>query len=367
VGELLPERRAAGAGEAKRGTILHTLSRHSALWWVTLALAALALYVCWPLWPALVLAVWTAGVARPLLVRVERRLKGRRRAAAVLSLLLFLLLATPLLLMTLGVVAGAQELAATIRSAASTKSALETIATPSSDWSSPTSFSEAVELARRFGTQGVDVASKLAGVAATGLVELFIYFAAAYTFLVDGRALWTWLRRHSPLEPAHLDRLTAAFHETGRGLLVGLGLTVLTQAVVATGLYLALGVPRAWVLGPITGLAGVVPLIGSALVWVPIAVGFALTGHDVKALLLVVLGLGVISTVDHLLRPVFARLGALKMPTLLLFVSVFGGVAAFGPWGALLGPLVLRLTLEALEVHGESTEARPKGSDSRAR
>jgi len=336
------------------------LSQQSALRWVTLAACAAALYVCWPLWPALVLAAWTAGLARPLLARFEKVLKGRHRAAAVLSLLLFLLLATPLILMTLGVVGGAQELVTTIRASASTKTALETIATSSAEpFTLPGSFDEVLELVQRYGSQGFEVLTRLAGAAASGVVALFIYFAGAYTFLVEGAAAWAWLRRHSPLAPGHLDRLTAAFHETGRGLLAGVGLTMLTQGLVATVIYLALGVPRAWVLGPITGLAAIVPIVGSGLVWAPIALGFLLTDHPVKAALLAALGLGVISTVDNVLRPIYARLGALKMPTFLLFVAVFGGLAAFGPWGALLGPLLVRVTMEALVIYRESVDGSP--------
>lgn len=333
------------------------LSQQSALRWVTLLACAAALYVCWPLWPALVLAAWTARLARPLLVRFERGLKGRHRAAAVLSLLLFVLLATPLFLVTLGVVGGTKELVATIQASASAKSALESIATSTGEpWSLPGSFAEVLELVQRYGEQGFGVVAKLAGAAAGGVVALFLYFAGAYTFLVEGAAAWAWLRSRSPLAPAQLDRLTAAFHETGRGLLVGVGLTMVTQGLVATVIYLALGVPRAWVLGPLTGLAAVVPVVGSGLVWAPIALGFGLTGHPVKAVLLAALGLGVVSTVDNLLRPIFARFGALKLPMFLLFVSVFGGLAAFGPWGALLGPLTVRLAMEALVVHRESVE-----------
>jgi predicted PurR-regulated permease PerM len=86
------------------------LSTVAALRWTVLGLTAAAIFICWPLWPALVLAAWTAALARPLLARFERRLKGRRRAAAALSLLLFFTLLIPLGLIGLAVVSGAQEL-----------------------------------------------------------------------------------------------------------------------------------------------------------------------------------------------------------------------------------------------------------------
>jgi predicted PurR-regulated permease PerM len=288
---------------------------------LVVGLTAATIYVCWSLWPPVILAAWTAALARPLLLRLERALKGRSRAAAVLTLLLFLLVLLPL-------ASGAEV--------------------PS--FEVPRTFEAALELLRRYGEQGWSLLGVLAGAAASGMVGLLIYFGGAFVFLVDGRAISAWMYQHSPLEPAHLRRFTAAFQETGRGLLVGVGLTSATQGLVATLIYLGLGVPRWWVLGPITGLASMIPLVGSTLVWGPIAAGLFLSAHPIKASILVALGLGLIGSVDNLLRPVFARFGSLKMPTFLLFVSIFGGLVAFGTWGALLGPLVVRLWLEALEI-----------------
>ena len=329
--------------------------------WILIGSTAAALYVCWPLWPALVLAAWTAALAGPLLTRFERRLRGKRRAAAALSLLLFLVLALPLLAIVLGVLSGAQDLARLLAAQPSAKGALESIATgPEGPGTQvPGDLAGVLELLERHGTQSLALLRNVAGAAASGVVLLFIYFGGAYAFLVHGPEVWVWMRRHSPLPPQHLERFSGAFHETGHGLLVGVGLTSATQGAVATLVYMALGVPRWWVLGPITGLASMIPLIGSALVWVPVALGFFLGDHTVKAVILLVLGGGVISTADNVLRPIYARVGLLRMPTFLLFVALFGGLVTFGTWGALLGPLVVRLWLEALALHGEAQAANP--------
>lgn len=335
------------------------LGRAAAFRWTLVGLAAAALYACWPLWPALLLAAWTAGLGRPLLARLERGLAGRRRAAAVLSLLLFLVLSLPVALVVLGVLSGAQDLAHVIAQSSSAKAALEAIAAGNGGGSEtvwPTSLPAVVDLVQRYGAQGFGVLTRLAGAAATGLVGLFMFFGGAFAFLLDGPDAWAWCKRHSPLEPEHLERYAAAFHETGRGLLVGVGLTTATQGLVATVAYLALGVPRWWVLGPITGIASVIPLVGSGLVWGPIMIGLFLTQHPVQATILGVLGLGVISTVDNVLRPIYARMGALEMPMFLVFISIFGGITAFGTWGALLGPLLVRLFMEGLAMRREQQE-----------
>jgi predicted PurR-regulated permease PerM len=318
---------------------------------ITAALCIGVALIVWPLWPPLLLAAWTADLLRPLLVRFERGLKGRRNAAAMLSMLLMLAVVVPLGLVTTAIVISAQELITSVQQSPSAVAALETLmSTPSNTTHVPSTLPEALALARQSGTQGLGLLTQMAGAFAALLVGLFVYFGGTYAILLHGAAVGAWVGRHSPLAPEHLERLARAFRETGRGLLVGVGLTSLTQGALATLIYLSLGVPRAWVLGPLTGLVSVVPLVGTGLVWVPVALGLFLTGRPGRAVILLVLGVFVIGLIDNLLRPLFARLGALQLPLFILFLSVFGGLAAFGAWGALLGPLVVRLTLEALEL-----------------
>lgn len=186
-----------------------------ALRWALLGLSAAAVYLSWPLWPALVLAAWTAALARPLFVRFERGLRGRRRAAAVLSFLLFVALLVPVGLVSLGVVAGAQDLWQVIARTTSVKSALEAVAAGNGvepSLSMPTSFDAALQLAERFGAQGVAVLTGVAGAAVGVVVGVVVYLGGSFVFLLDGPELWRWLKRHAPLAPAHSDRLGAAFH-----------------------------------------------------------------------------------------------------------------------------------------------------------
>ena len=51
-----------------------------------------------------------------------------------------------------------------------------------------------------------------------------------------------------------------------------------------------------------------------------------------------------------MVRPMLSRYGKLRMPTFLLLISMLGGLALFGAWGVLLGPLLVRLAVEGLEI-----------------
>jgi predicted PurR-regulated permease PerM len=100
----------------------------------------------------------------------------------------------------------------------------------------------------------------------------------------------------------------------------------------------------------LTLLFSVIPAIGTALVWVPVAAGLAITGRTTAAIALGVVGVAVIGSVDNVARPYLARRGHLQLPTWVVLIAMFGGIALIGGWGLLLGPLVLRLAKEALLI-----------------
>ena len=78
-----------------------------------------------------------------------------------------------------------------------------------------------------------------------------------------------------------------------------------------------------------------------------------LTGRGSEASILFAIGLLVVSSVDNVLRPVLARWGHLQMHAFVVLVSMLGGLALFGGWGLMLGPLVVRLAIEGLRIAKE--------------
>jgi len=171
---------------------------------------------------------------------------------------------------------------------------------------------------------------------------------STYTFLLHGTEFWTWIVDHSPLSVKHMDRFRSAFQETGRGLLIGVGLTCAVQGLVAAIAYLCLQIPRWYALGVLTGACSLIPILGTAIVWIPITIGLFLQQAYIKAFVMIAVGVLAIGSVDNLLRPVFSKLGSLQMSTLLLLLTIFGGLELLGAWGALLGPLIVRLATEAI-------------------
>lgn len=152
-----------------------------------------------------------------------------------------------------------------------------------------------------------------------------------------------------PLNAEQSERLANRISETMVANLHG-GLAVGLAQGFLTGLsfwVLGISAPILWAL--VTGLASLVPVVGSALVWGPAALILALTGHWVKALILVVWGAVVVGQIDMVIRP-YVIGSHVKIHSLLIFFALIGGVEAFGVIGIFLGPLILSVTLALIDL-----------------
>jgi predicted PurR-regulated permease PerM len=340
--------------------ILSPPQQSRAFRWVVLLLVAGAAATFIPLWPPLVLATFVAVMARPLLLRISKATGGRHRAAGALVVMLVMAVFVPIGAAIVSLSQGAIELARNVLGSDSAKSALVAVVSggePSGGAAGNGGILDTIKspgklvaLVQEHGAAAAQILGGVAGAATEALLGFFIFFYAVYVFLLDGPGYYEWLEKHAPIDAAHTRRLAAAFNETGRGLFIGVGLTGLTQGIVATVTYFALGVPRALVLGLLTCIASLIPSIGTALIWVPVAGGLALAGKLVHASIMAGVGVLVIASVDNVMRPIFARFGKLELSTFVLLTSIFGGLAIFGTWGLLLGPLFTRLAKEALIV-----------------
>lgn len=338
---------------------------------LALVLSISAAFVLAPLATPIVIAVWTADLARPLLERLVERLGGRDRAAGGLVVALVLLLFVPIAIVVVSLVSGAADLWKVLSESDGAKSALVKVV--AKEGASPTGLEGALaspemamNLLREHGASAMKVLSGVASKAGAVALAVFVYFYALYVFLVDGKAHYAWLEAHAPLPATHVKRLADAFRETGRGLFVGVGLTGLAQGIVATIAYLALGVPRAIVLGLLTCFVSIIPSVGTALVWVPVSIGLFLAGKSVSGGILIGVGVVVIGSIDNVLRPVFARFGKLSLSTFALLSSMLGGVAVLGGAGLVLGPLVVRLAKEALVLTREARQREAESAEARA-
>ena len=343
----------------------------------TFALAALAL-VTYLLY--LVLAPFFAPIAWALFIAfllhaaqsaLVRRFSGRASvSAALLTALAFLILVGPLAALGAAFVKQvadllryAQQYAAEHRGAVPTDLASVPIVGSALAWLEQNvgiSLDQvqdwAVEAARTvlgsLATVGRSAFLGALGTVVGFLIMMFILFFA----IRDGAALFERLRELVPMRAEDKKRLFRHLGSVTRAMVYGTGVTALVQgALVAIGFAVA-GLPSPVVFGVLAALFALVPMAGTPVVWVPAVVVLAVQGRVTAAVLMLIWG-GFVVTIDNFLRPMLVS-GKAEVATLTVFIGVLGGVAAFGPIGIVLGPLVLALGIALVQFKLDERAAR---------
>lgn len=201
----------------------------------------------------------------------------------------------------------------------------------------------ALDLAKRAGSFIASKAPSLLG-GAFGLAFSFVVMLfMMVSFFAHGPVLVHTLASVLPIPRADAVRILNDLAIMTRSVFISVGLTALVQAALTAVALLALGVPNAFTLGAIVFFVSVLPG-GPGVVWLPVAIYLAASGHPIKALILVAWGGGVVGTIDNFLRPYFAR-GSVQLPTTLLVLGLIGGAVAFGLVGLFLGPAIISVVL----------------------
>lgn len=201
------------------------------------------------------------------------------------------------------------------------------------------------------------LASQAAAIArnvAAFLFRFVVTLLAMFYFFRDGPRVVERLRGLVPLEAEHRDfllrRVRELIHVTIRSSFVVAGL----QGVIGGLLFWAVGLPSPIFWGVIMSFLGLLPLIGPWLIWMPAGVVLLAEGMTVRGLAVLLVGAGVISMVDNVLRPALIGTSA-RLSGLLIFISVLGGIAAFGMLGLVLGPILVVCAVSLMETYAERT------------
>ena len=126
-----------------------------------------------------------------------------------------------------------------------------------------------------------------------------------------------------------------------KGVAIGVMGTAIIEAVFAWAGYAIAGISFAVGLAAITFFCAVIQ-VGPTLVWVPVAIWMGVKGETGWAIFVAVYGIGVLMTIDNILKPILiAKSG--KLPVLILFLGVVGGMAAWGFTGMFKGAIVLAM------------------------
>ncbi len=188
------------------------------------------------------------------------------------------------------------------------------------------------------------------------VMQLFIGLFVLFFLYRDGDVALATLRRLLPLSDEEATQLLSRMNESILATVNGSFIASVAQAFLAGTIYLILDVPGAVLWAVATFFTGLIPMFGTALVWLPISIYLALTGHPASALILLGFGIVIIATIDNIVYPYLVG-SRIRMHTVPTFFAVLGGVIAFGAAGLILGPAILSGTTGILDVWWKRTKS----------
>src|SRR5688572_1725691 len=327
--------------------------------WVVVVVSVAFAWILWPYAGAILWAVIGAILFVPLYRRLVTRMRQRRTPAALVTLaVIVVVIILPLTAITSLLVQEATSVYARIQSGELNVGAyFRQVFSALPDW---------VGTQRnRYGLMNLnDVQERLSAfllrssqfLAAHALnigqntfdfiVNLFVPPSLLVFLLLDGDVLGRRIRDAVPLRAQQRQALFEKFTIVIRATVKGNIVVAVIQGVLGGLIFWFLGLhaPALW--GALMAILSLLPAVGTALVWFPVAVYLLATGDTWQGIVLIAWGVLIIGLVDNVMRPVLVGKD-IKMPDYVVLVSTLGGLAVFGVNGFVIGPLIAAMFMAA--------------------
>jgi predicted PurR-regulated permease PerM len=181
------------------------------------------------------------------------------------------------------------------------------------------------------------------------VVDLVVALFAVFFFFRDSDAIMAALRRAMPFEAEQSERMISEARDLiHASVTAGLSVAVI-QGTIGGITFALLGVGAAVFWGVVMTFFAFLP-IGAWVVWAPAAIWLLLSGNIARGITLLAIGAGVIGLVDNFVRPALLS-GRTQLNGLLVFVSLLGGITAFGFLGLVIGPVIMATAIGMLDAY----------------
>ncbi|MEZ9524781.1 AI-2E family transporter [Enterovibrio norvegicus] len=336
--------------------------------WTLIAALALAAYACYaliaPYVGSIVLAFIVSLLFFPLHEKIEGRFSKHPNIAASLScVLLTVIVIIPLIFVAAAILqqgihfftnaytwlthGGAKE----IVSMPIVQSSLSTLDEwlPADSINSQELISRVASTVSSMSTEMIGISSRVLGDVTGVFVNFLLMLFVLFFLLRDHDKIIQTLRHVSPLSRSQEDTLLDEVEKVAKSAVMGSFLTALAQGFVGGFAMWVAGFPGLfW--GTMMAFASFIPVVGTALIWMPAAAYLLLIGEWQWAAFLASWGVLVVGSVDNLLRPLLMQ-GNSGMNTLLIFFSLIGGLQVYGLMGLVYGPVIFSLTLVLFRMY----------------
>ncbi len=201
---------------------------------------------------------------------------------------------------------------------------------------------------------------KILGATFNGLTVIFFMYFILYFMFVGGRGMEKMLYDYIPLQDHNVEKLEKEIHTMVVSNAVGIPVVAIAQGLVGVVGYWLIGVDEPLFWFGVTCIAGMIPVIGAALAYIPLTVMFLADGAIGQGIAMAIFGFGIIGTVDNLLRFSLLR----KIGDVHPLTTVFGviiGLNLFGFIGLIFGPLLISMFNLLLRIYSSEFLSRQRG------
>jgi predicted PurR-regulated permease PerM len=319
------------------------------------------LWMVWPFVMTTVLAAILAGLFHPMYRRLNEMVGERGWLAAIITVLIVLVVIVVPLALVLGLVAGealrlstavAPRIQELVKHPSQIPSLLEGL--PFYEHIAPYRaqiIARAGELIGNLGRFAAGSISATTAGAASAILQFFILLYTLFFLLIDGPALLRKMTSFLPLREDEKELVLDKFVSVTRATLRGTLVIGIVQGTLGGLSFWAAGIEGALFWGTMMVVLSVLPVVGGALVWVPAVIVMAIQGHWQSALGVALFNALVVGSVDNVLRPRLVGRDT-EMHDLMILFATLGGIAAFGPMGFIIGPILAAVFVVSWEIFG---------------
>ncbi len=194
------------------------------------------------------------------------------------------------------------------------------------------------------------------------LVNSFFMLLIIYYLLIDKDRLHSFILNISPLPDDQDDKLFQKFKDMAGAILIGNGLGGLIQGILGGIVFAIFGLKSPFFWGVIMGLVAFLPIVGIGVIFIPAALYLFLVGRIASGIFFIIFYIILSGGIEYIFKPKLVG-QRVQMHTLLVFLSIIGGLKLFGILGIIYGPLIITAFLTLTDIyktsyqkHVESTE-----------
>ena len=206
-----------------------------------------------------------------------------------------------------------------------------------------------IEVAKKLNNWIVSGATSFIKGTTNFIISLVLIIFTMFFFFVDGKEMVERIMHITPLSDKYDQALFKKFRDVSSSTVISTFVTAIAQGLIGAIGFVIVGVP-AFFAGIAMAFLSLLPYVGTALIWIPVGIYLLITGQIWQGVFLLVWGAAIVSTTDNLIRAYLIKGKAEVHPIFIIF-SILGGIALFGFWGIIFGPLIISLAVTVLHIY----------------